>query len=323
MRIIYTGTPGYAIPPLKAILASGHEVPLVVTRPDARKGRGRKKSAPPVKKAAISQDIEVFQPSSINSEESVHRLEAADPDLLLVCSFGEILQQEVLEVPERGALNVHPSLLPRYRGAAPVAHTLLNGDEETGITIFRMEEEVDSGPIIEQVRTEIHPHEDREELRERLFELAAEVLPGVLKDMEERRIRLATQDDEEATDAPVLSKEDGRIDWGESAVKIRNRVRAVQPWPGAYTWLHMSNRGDTMRMNIIQGRELPGAEESGEEGKIVEVGKKGIMVGTADGLFAIRKLQPENSRVMEAMDFINGYQPQAGDQFLTEPPEEA
>lgn len=323
MKIIYVGTPEYAFPPLNALLEEGLSVPMVITPPDMRQGRGRSKKAPPLKRKSLDKGLHVYQPESINSEQARERIASENPDLLVLCSFGKILSEDVLDIPDRGSINIHPSLLPRYRGPAPVVHTLLNGEEETGVTIFRMNGEVDAGPIIEQVRTEVDPYETTGELRDRLFSLAAEILPGVITDIREGRVRISRQDEQKKTRAPRLSKEDGRIDWNQSVREVWNHIRAMQPWPKAFSWLELSSRGQTYRVNIKEGRipsgdeELKSAEEAGD---IAEVTPREIRVQTGDGIFCIQRLQPENKQMMEVRDFINGYQPEPGDRFLHQPP---
>ncbi len=218
------------MPSLKALRGAGHDVPLVVTQPDRRAGRGMKLAPPPVKAAAEELGLEVFQPEKIRAPEALQRLRSVAPDLLVVVAYGQIVPRAVLDLPRLGAVNVHASLLPRWRGAAPIAHAILAGDAETGVTIMRMDEQLDHGPVLAVQATPIGEREDAPALTARLAEMGAQLLVTALEGWED--LRVVGQDDSRATVAPRLKREDGELDWSLDAGEIDRRVRALQPWPG-------------------------------------------------------------------------------------------
>lgn len=326
MKCVFFSTPAYTRPVLKALLDDTPDyvnLDLVVTAPDRSKGRGQQKKAPPMKKIAMSRNCTVYQPEDVNGEESIHRLAQVEPDVFLVSSFGQIFARDLLEVAEIGAYNVHPSLLPRYRGPAPIAHALLDGCEETGVSIFSMDENVDQGPVIKQERVSIDPQETRGELRERLFQTARTMIPEVLQEISKGEISFRDQDDEEASYARLLSKEDGNIDWSESRERIHNRVRAMKPWPGAYSYLDLSSRNDSMRVLVHQTQqpapgEIPESNQQALPGTVIGT-KHQFLVQTGTEPIRISCLQPQNKPEMDADDFLNGYQPSVGDRFIREP----
>jgi len=321
MDIIYVGTPEYVVFPLDAILATGHHVSLVVTPPDRASGRGQSTDAPPLKKASLERGLDVYQPENINDERSVERLERDGADLMIVASFGKILSAEVREATAFPAINIHPSLLPKYRGPAPVARTILNGADRTGVTFFRMTDAVDEGPILHQVQTEIRNDENREGLRNRLFHLAADEIETVLTGHETGGLNPVEQEEEEATYAPFLSREEGIVDWTNSAEQIRNHMRAMQPWPSSYTWFEGADYDDPLRIKLYRGEPVA-SESSVFPGTVMDVSTDGITVQTGRGAFRITELQPSGKQRMDAADFVNGYQPETGDRFRCEPPEQ-
>ncbi len=318
MEIVYTGTPDYVIAPLDAILNSNHTVSLVVTPPDRASGRGRSREAPPLKKAALERGLHVYQPESINDDVAIERLSQEDADLMIVASFGKILSEEARNVTANPAINIHPSLLPRYRGPAPVARAILNGEKTTGVSFFQLTENVDAGPIISQFRTEIDPDETTGELRQRLFERAAEQLPALLDQYQQQEIELTPQDDSKATHAPFLRKEEARISWNKSAERIRNHVRAMQPWPTSFSWLDIADRNEPLRLKIFQGDVKKTQHSEAAPGTITQVDSNGLQVQTGEESFVVTELQPPNKQRMKIADFVNGYQPNTGDRFTND-----
>ncbi len=230
------GTPGFAAPALRALVEAGHEVRLVVTQPDRPKGRSGKPVPPPVKELAVSLGIPVFQPEKVRRPDAIDEIRKTGPDALVVAAFGQILPKALLDVPRLGGLNVHASLLPSYRGAAPINWAIINGEEKTGITIMLMDEGMDTGAILASEETPILPEDTAGTLTERLSGIGAGLIVKTLVEFEAGRITPAKQDDSKATCAPILKKETGRIDWSRAAREIERKVRGLDPWPGAYTY---------------------------------------------------------------------------------------
>jgi methionyl-tRNA formyltransferase len=264
MRLIFLGTPSFAVPTLDAIVRAGHEVPLVVTQPDRPKGRGQALTPPPVKEAALGLAIPVFQPERIKQPEARLRLAEPAPEIMVVMGYGQIIPQAVIDLAPRGIVNVHASLLPKYRGAAPVQWAIINGETHTGVTTMQINAGLDTGDILLRRETAIGPEETAAELSARLAVMGAELLVETLDGLARGTITPRKQDDAQASHAPVLKKEDGAIDWRQPASAIHNRMRGMVPWPGAYTRF----RGQMLhiwRARVVQehtdlppGRILPG-----------------------------------------------------------------
>jgi methionyl-tRNA formyltransferase len=308
MRIVFMGTPQAAVPTLRRILADGHDVVAVWTQPDRPSGRGNKVSQSSVKEFALSQGLTVHQPQRIKTDEAKSLFAAHDADVAVVVAYGRILPEEFLRAPSRGCINVHFSLLPKYRGAAPANWAIVNGERETGVTTMFMEPTLDTGPILLQRSTRIGDSETAPELMLRLSETGAELLSETLSQLDE--LTPQPQNDAAATFAPILKKEDGVIDWSADAAAIEHRVRGLQPWPSAYTsfrsrgltiWeaepvLSVAPEIATGEVIIAHGDEL-----------IVQCGRR-----TALRLFAV---QPEARKRLAARDFINGMHVKIGDRF--------
>ena len=235
MKIVYMGTPDFAVRPLEELIAAGHEITLVVTQPDREKGRGKAVAMTPVKECALKHGIPVFQPVKIREEESVRKLSEVPADLFVVAAFGQILPRQVLEMPRYGCVNIHASLLPKYRGAAPIQWAILNGDRETGITIMQMGEGLDDGDILLQKKIPIAPDETGDGLFDKLMILGAEAIVEAVPLIESKSLTPLRQDEEKATHVKKITKEMGRIDWRLPASEIERRVRALDSWPSAYT----------------------------------------------------------------------------------------
>jgi methionyl-tRNA formyltransferase len=321
MKLIMLGTGPFAVPTLRALAGSAHDVPLVVSRPF----KGRKNTPPPPMHAAAGElGIELWTPESVNLPESVERLTALEADLLVVCDYGEILKPAALETTRLGGVNLHGSLLPKYRGAAPVQWAVLSGDEQTGNTVIQMTAGLDAGPCLAQQHVAIGPDETAGELEERLAAVGADAVVRVVDQLASGDATPMEQDRAVASKAPRLAKEDGRIDWTLSAAEIKNRVRAFSPWPRTFSFWQIEGR-EPLRVAIdkvqIASEGEPGASAtgaagpSGPSGPGTIVGRSGtLLVQTGDGLLEIIELQPAGKRAMAAAEFLRGY---GGGRFAT------
>jgi methionyl-tRNA formyltransferase len=296
------GTPDFAVPALEKLISEGYEVVGVFTQPDKPKNRGMKLTPSPVKVCAQAHGLPVFQPTSFKKEpEALETLQSLRPDLVVVAAFGQILPQAVLDVPPLGSINIHSSLLPKYRGAAPINWAILDGQEETGVTIMKMALALDAGDIISQVKTPIDPNETVEQLHDRLAGLGAELLKETIPALENGTATFTPQVEEESNYAPMLSRELSPIRWERSAKEIHNQVRGLIPWPAASAQL-----GDT-QFKIFT------VEETGEDtdkapGTVVSTDKKGILMACGDGkLLRIVELQAPGKKRMRAADYLRGH----------------
>ncbi|HUF13024.1 MAG TPA: methionyl-tRNA formyltransferase [Longimicrobiales bacterium] len=311
MRILFWGTPAFAVPSLRALLGEGHEVVGVVTRPDRPVGRGQKLTPPPVKVVAEEDGIAVLQPDRPVGEEFERVVRALDPELSVVVAYGQILKREILDMPSGGSINVHASLLPELRGAAPIHWAIIRGHAETGVTIMRMAEELDAGPILYQVREPIGPDEIATELSLRLSELGAEALVEALALIEGEAIDEVEQDHARATYAPRLTPDDARIDWTRDAAALAARIRGLDDSPGAWTTLN----GE--RVNLY--RPTVSSIERGEPGQIrrVDPGEEGgIVVSCGTAELVIGEVKPAGKRRMSAAEWVRGAGPRVGDRFV-------
>lgn len=299
-RIVFFGTPTFALPTLQTLFERPDEVVAVVTQPDREKGRGRRVVFSPVKELALRHRLTLLQPERVKEELFQEALIGLHPDLVVVVAFGQILPKSILNIPKYGAINVHASLLPKYRGAAPIAWAILNGEKVTGITTMVMDEGMDTGDILLQVETTIENEETCETLHDRLASLGAQLLNKTLEKMKIGGIHPIPQDHSKATYAPPLKKEDGHIDWKKGANEINRQVRAFNPWPGAFTKL-----GDQW-LKIYKGeiRERP---LTGKAGAVVWVGSDFIEVETGKDSFRIKEVQLEGRRRMTIRDFLSGH----------------
>ena len=305
MRIVFMGTPEFAVPSLEALLRSGDQVVGVVSQPDRPKGRGQQLVAPPVKLVAERAGIPILQPLKIRTPEFLQALSAWQPDLIAVTAFGRILHTPILQLPPKGCVNVHGSLLPKYRGAAPVQWAVINGETETGITTMLMDEGMDTGPMLLQGKVSILPDDTSGTLAPRLAELGGRLLVDTIAQLKAGTLTPTKQDDGLATMAPLLKKEDGLIDWSMGAKSLADRVRGLSPWPGAYTF-----SGDA-RWNIWKAISNGGATAD-PPGTIVTVNKQSIVVATGDGLLEIHEIQTANSRRMAVSQFLAGHRVMVG-----------
>ena len=306
MRLVYMGTPEFAVPPLSTLAEAGHEIVLVVSRPDRPKGRGLKLVPPPVKVRALELGLEVFQPEKIKLPESVGRIKDARPDAVVVAAYGQILPTTVLDIPALGCYNVHASLLPGYRGAAPINWCIINGETVTGVTIIRMDPGMDTGDMLLKADEPVLPADTAGSLTKRLSSLGAGLIVRALDNLS--GLSHEEQDNDKATYAPMLKKETGRIDWTRPAVDIERLVRGLDPWPGAY-----SERGAD-RIKIWGAKALPD-ETSMMPGTVAGSGRDGITVAAGTGALLVTELQGPGGRRMSARDYLAGHKMKTGEGF--------
>ncbi len=305
MRIVMLGTGPFAVPTLRALAASRHDVLRVVTRPP----RGRRAEVPPMQLAANELGIDVWQPETINAEDACATLRDLAVDLLVVCDYGEILKPPALAATRLGGINLHGSLLPKYRGAAPVQWAVLHGDAETGSTVIQMTPGLDAGPMLAVDRVAIDPDETSGELEARLSERGAALVLRVVDELETGTAQPLRQNKAAASKAPRLEKEHGLVDWSRPATAIKNQVRALDPWPRAYThWQRVA--GEPLRL-ILDRAQAVAEPTNSAPGTVIEAGAR-LIVATGDGAVEILQIQPSGKRVMAAGEFLRGYQLKAG-----------
>jgi methionyl-tRNA formyltransferase len=311
LRVVFFGTPHFAVPTLEALLQSMHSVVGVVTQPDRPRDRGQRISESPVKAVAQTVRIPVLQPDKLRDEHFRQALSDFAADLGVVAAYGKILTEAVLAVPRLGFINVHASLLPRHRGAAPVQRAVINGDAETGVTIMRMVKALDAGPMLATARRPIGPDETSETIERDLARLGAALLVSTVGDIAEGRASEHPQDDSVATYAPRLTRDEGMIDWTLPARHLHNMIRGLHPWPHAVTY-HRNRRLILHRSAVLTG-------VGGEPGTVLESHGDRLHVATGRDLLAITEIQPEGRRAMPTRDFLAGHQIAVGDRLTTRP----
>jgi len=308
MKIIFFGSAHFAVPALEALIKSGHDLVCVVTQPDKKRGRHLHIAGTDVKSLAVAAKLKIFQPENIKGKESVDFLKGLDADLFVIVAYGQIFSQEVLDIPKIMPVNIHASLLPRYRGAAPINWAIINAEKKTGVSIMYVSLKMDSGPVILQKEIKIEENDTAISLEEKLRNLGAELLTDALKIIDNRSYRLLEQDENKVILAPKLKKENGLIDWDAPAVDIHNQVRGVLPWPGAFT----GYRGKILK--IFKTDLLPVfPNHKPEPGEVVRADKQGIVVACGRGFLGLKELQLEAGRRMSAQNFIIGHKLKAGD----------
>ncbi len=301
MRTVFMGTPDFAVPVLEALLAGMHEVAAVYTRPDQRVGRGRRVLQTPVKSFALERGLSVFQPASLRGKDVTREMEMLSPEVVVVAAYGRIIPEVMLRVPPRGMVNVHPSLLPRYRGPSPVVTAILEGASVTGVTIMLLDAGMDSGPILAQREATVQPGERTGELTARLFRVGAEMLLEVLTAIGSGDVRFVPQDESQATVTHLLRKADGGLDWSLAAVELERRVRAFDPWPGCYT------RWGGRQLKILEAGVADGGGAAEDAVGQVSAGREGVVVVTGRGLLRLDSLQLEGGRAQSAEEFVRGH----------------
>jgi len=304
MKIIFFGTPSFALPSLKALIDSGKELLAVVTQPDKKKGRGHILASSPVKEFALSKGIKVFQPDDIRNSSFYNEILKIKPDVIVVVAFGRILPPSILYLPSYGCINLHASLLPKYRGAAPIQWAIINGEQKTGVTTILMNEGLDTGDILMQVEVDIYEEDNADTLSKRLSEVGAELLVKTIDGVKNKVIHPKPQIGV-PTYAPPLKKEDGHINWNKTAVEIFNLVRGVYPWPGAYCYLD-KKRFKINRVKVVNGSGIPGRIEKADDE---------LLVGTVRGLISIVEIHPEGKKPMTSKEFLKGRDIKVGSFF--------
>lgn len=307
-RVIFMGTPEFAVPTLAILHESGYDIIGVVTQPDRPKGRGQKLAASPVKEYAVAHGLTVYQPERVKTPEFVDKLKALSPDVIVVVAYGQILSMDILNLPVYGCINVHASLLPKYRGAAPIHWAIINGEATTGITTMYMDRGLDTGDMILKAEIPISVEDTTGSMHDKLARLGAEVLLQTLRQMAAGTAPREAQDNIQATYAPLLNREHERIDWGRTAQDLGNQIRGLNPWPGAFT-THRDRHLKIWRAIPLdeQGKESPGT--------VQWVDKEGILVATASGILRLIEIQPQNNKRMHAADYARGHHIEPGEQM--------
>jgi len=309
MNIVFLGSASFAQPGLKILMSTHHRISAVVTQPDSQKGRGLTIARTPVKTTALEQGLQIYQPGNINCAEGLKFLKSLQPDLLIVIAYGQILSEKLLEIPKIFAINLHASLLPKYRGAAPINWALINGETTTGVTVMKMVGAMDAGPIIAQKKIALDCGDTATAVEEKLSDTGAHLLLQSLKAIESGEYQLTPQDREKVTFAPKLKKEDGLILWEKSAAAIYNLIRGCAGWPGTLTYYH----GKILKVYHAKAVKIPATPLHYLPGQICKISKEGIyVVAGKDGLL-IKELQVEGKRKMSAEEFISGHRVSAGE----------
>lgn len=306
MRLVFMGTPDFAVASLAALVEGGHEIVLAVTQPDKPKGRGHRLAPPPVKEFALKRGIEVYQPASVRTEEAYQRLAACGAEAFIVAAYGKILPEAVLNLPKHGCINVHASLLPKYRGAAPIQWSIANGETVTGVTTMQMDAGLDTGDMLLKTEVAITPEDTGETLHDKLAAAGAEVLLETLARLEAGTLTREAQDDSQSCYAPMLSKETSRIDFGKTPAEIVNLVRAMNPYPAAHT-LYQGKRMRAFRAECIAAS---GAEPCGT---ILAASEKGIDVKCGGGAVRITEVQFDGKKRMQVADYLRGNTVETGE----------
>ena len=298
--IIFMGTPDFAVPSLHLLSQEGYDIALVVTQPDRPKGRGRKLVAPPVKVKALGLNLEVLQPSTLKSQEFRDQIKRIQPDFLVVIAFGHILSEKILQLPKFGAINIHASLLPEYRGPAPIQWAIINGDSQTGVTTMFMDKGMDTGNVLLTKKEPILPDDTAATLHDRLANSGADLLIKTLEDYAAHKLKPIVQDHSRATYAPLLKKQDGHINWQRPAEELEPFIRGMTPWPGAFTFHHKT------RLKIFKAAPIP---ESVTEaaGTILKAFPDELRVATGKGALSILEIQGPSGKRLGIADFLRGY----------------
>lgn len=307
MKVVYMGTPDFAVGALEAIVNAGHEVVLVVTQPDRQKGRGKEVQYSEVKKVALKYNLPVFQPEKIKTPEAVEELKKYEADIFVVAAFGQILSKEILEMPKYGCINIHGSLLPKYRGAAPIQWAVIDGEKVSGVTIMQMDEGLDTGDILFTKEVKLEEKETGASLFDKLAKEGADLVVEALEKISKGEVHPVKQNSEESTYAKMLTKEFGKMDWNLTAKELEQRIRGLNSWPSAYTYYH----GKTWKIweaDVVE-------REGGIPGEITKVEKDGFVVACKEGALRITSVQPEGKKRMSVKDYLLGHSISVGEQL--------
>ena len=308
LRVVFMGTPDFSVPTLEALVQAGHNIVGVYCQPDKEKGRGKQVQMPAVKVAALAHDLPVYQPVTLKSEEVEAELRALEPDVIIVIAYGKILPPWLIRLPKYGCINVHASILPKYRGAAPIHYAILNGDTKTGVTIMHMDDGLDTGDIIDVETIEILPNETTGELFERIATLGGTTINPVLERWVAGEIIATPQDDTKASHRSKITKDMGLIDWNSPAFEVANKIKALNPAPGCFTFIN----GKRLKLWMAESLE---ESSSVQPGTIVAITADSIDVATKDGILRLKEVQPDNKKRMSAGDFSRGHQLKVGMTF--------
>lgn len=299
MNIVFMGTPEFAVPTLEVLHQEGHNISLVITQKDKPKGRGKKIQYTPVKEKALELNLEVFQPDNINDSECVNKLIALNPDIIIVVAFGQILKKEILNLPKHGCLNIHASLLPKYRGAAPINWALINGEKETGITIMKMDEGLDTGDMLLKESIPINNEDDYTSIHDKLSKSGGDLIIKAIDQIKRGTIINTPQDHSLSSYAPMIYKSTGKIDWNNTGEKIHNQVMGLKPWPSAYT-IYNEETVKIHKVNVVK------KFSNDSVGKIVKVSKEGIYVNALDSCVIIEELQFPGKKKLTVREYLAG-----------------
>lgn len=307
-RIIFMGTPDFAVPTLKTLIKGPDHIVAVVSQPDRPKGRGRRLVAPAVKTVALEHQIPVLQPLKIRTREFLDALKQFAPDVIIVAAYGRILPPAILSLPAHGCINVHGSLLPRHRGAAPIQWSIIEGDEEVGVTIMQMDEGLDTGDILLRKAIVPEPDETSGSLFPKIAELGGQAVMDTLDMLAEGGLAFIHQDDRKATLAPMLSKQDGLLDWNQPAKKLHNLIRGLDPWPRAFC-MHGSSKLQLFNPEVVfENSSLP-------PGTVIRADREGVLISTKEFCLLVKEVQPEGKKRMRVEAFLNGHQLNPGDRL--------
>lgn len=311
MKVIYMGTPDFAVEPLEAIIKAGHEVMAVVTQPDKQKGRGKEVQMTPVKECALAHNIPVLQPAKIKEPEAIEELKKYPADIFVVAAFGQLLTEEILTMPRFGCVNIHASLLPKYRGAAPIQWVVINGEETTGVTIQQMAKGLDTGDMLKKREVVLEPKETGASLFDKLMKVGADLIVETLPLIEQGLIVPEKQDESQASYVSRLTKDMGNIDFDRDAVVIERLIRGLNSWPSAYTYF----KGKTLK---IWEADVTDKQADGAPGEVVSVGRDYIEVATGCGTLLLKSVQLEGKKRVSVKDFLLGYEVKEGMKFTRE-----
>lgn len=310
MKIVFFGSDKFAVPSLEALLKANYKPLYVITQPDRESGRGLSLTSTPIKNTAVEFKLKIFQPANINTQEGINFLKQLNPDLFIVIAYGQILSQDILDIPKLFALNVHASLLPKYRGAAPINWSIIRGEKVTGVSVMKINEIMDAGPLMLQKKSAILATDTLVTLEEKLAYLGAQALLESLNAIKDSKYRFRAQDNKKKTFAPKLKKSDGLINWSYPAQEIHNLVRGCYSWPGAFTYY----QGKLLK--VFKTKVLP-LKDNFPCGQIIDINRQGIIVATFKDALEIEQLQPEGKRIMSAYDFALGHKIYKGIIFLS------